>query len=246
MNIVVCDDNEILLRDVVKKCKSYMKSEDTITDFTDSLKLKEYILKEKPIVDLFLLDIEMPEMSGIELKELISNVYEETNIAFLSGHSEMMPDAYGKKVVAFLSRFNNEDKLRRIIEDIRKEIEDIGIVEISDGQKSYTIHTKKIFCVKAERIYTIMQQVQYFNEDKREIYLKDITFRISLKKWEKVLDEIEFCRLNRSTIISWKYVEDVTDCVKMKNGVKYRIPAGKVKQIKHQYFQFIKKHARAY
>lgn len=246
MNIVVCDDNEILLNDVVKKCKRNMKSEDTITDFTDSLKLKEYILKEKPVVDLFLLDIEMPGMSGIELKELISNVYEETNIAFLSGHSEMMPDAYGKKVVAFLSRFNNEDKLKRIIEDIRKEIKDTGIVEISDGQKLHTIHTKRIFCIKAERIYSVMQQVQYFNEDTKELYLKDITFRISLKEWEEVLDEIEFCRLNRSAIISWKYVEDVTDCVEMKNGVKYRIPAGKIKQIKNQFFQFIEKHERWY
>ena len=52
--------------------------------------------------DIITLDIEMPEMDGLQLKKLITELYEDTNIAFLTVHEEMMEEAFGKKVIGFI------------------------------------------------------------------------------------------------------------------------------------------------
>lgn len=134
MNIIICDDNEILLAMEEKVCKKYITEEDSLSCYLQSAILKDYLLTEKPDVDLFVLDIEMPEVNGIQLKNLISELYEDTNIVFITGHIDYMKEAFGKKVIGFLSRFEYEEKIGQIIEKIRNDKKNEKIIEVEEGR----------------------------------------------------------------------------------------------------------------
>ena len=84
----------------------------------------------------------------------------------------------------------------------------------------------------------MFRYAEYYNADNYDIKLSEKLYRISLREWEEKLDSIEFCRVNRSTIIAWRYVKEVADKIEMINGESYCIPAGKKKILKEKYLQY--------
>lgn len=47
------------------------------------------------------LDIEMPEVSGLEFQKQLQRNKMDIDIIYLTSHSEMMQEAFGRNVVAF-------------------------------------------------------------------------------------------------------------------------------------------------
>ena len=238
MHILICEDDGYMMEQIAYDCRKYLKPDDRISCYISSKHLKEYILEETPKVDLFLLDIEMPEVSGIELKELISAKYADTSIAFLTSHDEMMEDAFGKKVIAFLKKSSFKERLEEVIGQVRLEVEDTRKVLIEEGMEKRAFLQKEILAIDAERVNTMLRLVTNYNEDMEEIVTENKIYRISLREWEQQLDETEFYRVNRSSIISWRYVKRITKQIEMVDGSQYSIPAGKMKQLRAMYQQY--------
>lgn len=241
MNIIICDDTEIFLKMEKEGCEQYMEPEDSLECYCLSTELKHRLLEEKPEIDLFILDIEMPEVTGLELKQIISEIYEDTNIVFVSGYDSFMREAYGKKVIGFLSRREYEEKIGGVIEKVRKEIKNKKTIRITDGSGERQLEQHRICSIRAQRVYSTLLYAEYYNPDNNEIKVSEMSYRISLREWEEQLDSEEFCRINRSTILSWRYVYSVSDKITMINGDVYRIPAGKKKMIREKYYNFIRK-----
>ncbi|MBO5088061.1 MAG: response regulator [Lachnospiraceae bacterium] len=239
MNIIICDDNEILLQKEESVCKRYLESADVLLSYQESTQLYEKLLSERPEVDLFILDVEMPEVSGLDLKDLIAKLYEDTNIVFVTSHTGYMKEAFGKKVVGFLSRWEYEEKIGRFIDKIRNEKKQDRYIEIVDGRKTIQLSQRRILGISAQRVYTRVHYVEYYNADSNEIRLVDGVYRYSMQKWEECLDMNEFYKLNRSQIISFRYVQCITDEIEMVNGDIFRIPAGKKKVLREKYFNYI-------
>ncbi len=229
MNIVICDDDKILLENEILACEKFLEHKDTLVSYFDSVQLKKDLLAKKQEVDLFILDIEMPNVDGIELKNIISELYEDTNILFVTCHTSYMKDAFGKKVIGFLSRLEYADKIGTYINRIRSKKKQNKYIVVDDGKKIIQLSQKRIFDITARRVYTVVRYAEYYNEDTNEIRLMDEIYRYSLQKWEDQLNIEEFYRLNRSTIISFRYVSCISDRIEMVNGDFYRIPAGKKK-----------------
>ena len=230
MNIVICDDDKILLEKEIQTCEKFLEHQDTLESYFDSVQLKKDLFAKKQEVDLFILDIEMPNVDGIELKNIISELYEDTNILFVTSHMSYMKDAFGRKVIGFLSRWEYADKIGTYINKIRNKKKQNKYIVIDEGKNIIQLSQKRIFDITARRVYTIVRYAEYYNEDTNEIRLTDGIYRYSLQKWEEQLNIEEFYRLSRSTIISLRYVSCISDrIVEMVNGDFYRIPAGKKK-----------------
>ena len=238
MNVVICDDSEILLNRMVKDCEKYKRPEDEIEGYVSSKQLKEFLFEEKPEVDLFILDIEMPEVNGIELKNVISQMYEETNIVFATGYDSYMQEAFGKKVIGFLSKLEFRDRIGEVMERVRSEVSNDRKILIADGQKKEELSQKRILSISAQRVYSVIRYVEYYNADTGELRVREKIYRISLREWEEKLDMAECCRINRSTLVSWRYVKDISDKINMKNGDFYNIPAGKKRKIRERYMDY--------
>ena len=81
MKVAVCDDQEIYLRAVDNEIKdlSYL----SISLFEDSTKLAKEI-ENGEYYDLFILDIEMPDLDGMELAKIIKSYIKNPIIIFLT------------------------------------------------------------------------------------------------------------------------------------------------------------------
>lgn len=244
MRIVICDDEKYVVEDVRQECMRYAVPEDQIDGFSSSNALREWLVAERPLVDLFILDIEMPELDGLELKKLITELYNDTNIIFLTIHEEMMEDAFGKKVIGFLKKENFRSRLGKVIKEVREEVEKDSLIHVMEGKIVHSLPKKKILSVCSERIYSMVTLVSHFNLDWNLLETSCEMYRISLNQWEQILDNSEFFRINRSCIIHYRYVKRIADKVIMENGESYSISASKKAELRKSYRDYCEKMAR--
>lgn len=73
-------------------------------------------------VDVAFLDVEMPEISGIELAEKLQAAHDRINIVFITGHQEYMPQAFALYASGYITKPVTEQAVRDVLAHLRFEI----------------------------------------------------------------------------------------------------------------------------
>ena len=113
MRAICVDDEGLILSRTVSLVKKTNKF-DEVESFMDALEALDYLKNEK--ADLALLDIDMPEMGGLELATNIKNKCPDIKIIFLTGYSEYAVDAYAMHATGYLLKPVSYEKLLSEIE----------------------------------------------------------------------------------------------------------------------------------
>lgn len=109
MKTIVVDDEELSLRQFELECSQVPEIELAGT-FTNPLEALEYARKNP--VDFALLDIEMPQMKGIELAQKLRELKPDIIIIFVSAYSEYVIEALKKRFDYYvLKPYSQEDIL---------------------------------------------------------------------------------------------------------------------------------------
>lgn len=216
MNCIIVDDDEM--------------SRSTVEHFveqTEFLNLKakcssaaEAIeaLRENSI-DLVFLDIEMPQMSGLEMLETLQN---NPYIIFITSKREYAVEAFEHNVVDYLLK---PLKYVRFIKAVNK------VLDLQNASKSTTFDvTEEDIFVKSELKYVRIKfsEVYYVEAmaDYVVLYLKDAKHIIhsTMKGIEKKLPSDSFVRVHRSYIVNISRVSQVENTNIVING--NRLPIG--------------------
>lgn len=156
LNIVICEDNKRDLERIVKLVDCFMVKnkydyqKHVYKDFNeDFMKLA----KIKMPFRVYILDIETPSRSGIDVAREIRNKDLDSVIIFLTGHDEL-----GRLILqndlmflAFVNKFDNMDK--RLNEVLHKAIDLVKLkrtIRIEDGANTYIIDLNDILCFTKE------------------------------------------------------------------------------------------------
>lgn len=79
-----------------------------------------YDLQDGIYYDLLLLDIEMPEISGMDLAKQIKENYPSSRIIFITSYSKYAIDAYEFSIFRYIQKNKLEDKLMVALDDFYK------------------------------------------------------------------------------------------------------------------------------
>ena len=113
MKAICVDDERLLMEDAVSMLKS-LNVFDEVTGFVRSDEALNYL--DKGQADLALLDIDMPDMNGLELAMSIKNRCPDTAIIFLTGYSEYAVEAFSVHASGYLLKPVSLDKLKLDVE----------------------------------------------------------------------------------------------------------------------------------
>jgi DNA-binding LytR/AlgR family response regulator len=160
-------------------------------------------LKKEP-VDLLFLDIEMPEMSGMELLKALDN---RPQVIFTTTHKEYAIDAFEMNVVDYLIK---PVTLPRFLKAVAKatdlyEVKD----QVSTGQDYFFIKKDSVLTkVPIKDILWIEALGDYIT-----VHTKDQRFVLhaTLKSVENKLPKDKFVRVHRSYIVQIDNVKKVED-----------------------------------
>lgn len=190
MVIGICDDNEIFrahIRKVASAVVSEAEEEHSFLEFSDGIEVVES--NEK--IDILILDIEMPGMNGIEVKEHLQNRKENTLIIYVTGYQQWIKEAFGEYVLGFVERFELETKLPVYL---RRAICRKADYILLDKR----IDSRKILYVKSSHVYVEIYQ----KGGKKDVIRK------TLRCVEQELCAYGFVQISRAFIINMAYIKE--------------------------------------
>lgn len=122
MNIILVDDDQNALNLLQKNLRELNVSGD-ITALDRSNNALEFAKKNR--VDVAFLDIDMPEMNGIELAIELKKIYSHINIVFHTAHSEYALQAIKLHVSGYLIKPASKEDIQNVLDNLLYPIEQI-------------------------------------------------------------------------------------------------------------------------
>ena len=121
LQVAICDDEKILMEieEIAGRFFRLNCIDNKITIYQSSENL-QYDLQDGVVYDLFLLDIEMPEIHGMELAKEICERIPSAKIIFITSHPEYAITAYEYSVFRYIQKTMLHEKLFLALEDYYK------------------------------------------------------------------------------------------------------------------------------
>lgn len=235
MTVVVCDDDKGMLQEVEAFCNMLPYRELRCCTYEKPMALLFDIEEGKIEADAYILDIDMPELSGIEIKNQLIEKGNLKSVIFLTSHMEMMQDAFGRNVVAFLAKNNWEERLRQELDWVYKECNTCISLDVEG--KTVELQVRDIISINAADYYS---RVLCSGKPGDGWLVKK-----TLKAWETELPGEVMYRISRHAILNMENIERYEGrTITMMNGDIYTIPKGKIKKFREIYFTYMKEYGR--
>lgn len=207
-NVIIVDDEYLaqkLLQDYVSKVESLQ----LVATCSNAFEAIEALKNNR--VDIMLLDIQMPDLTGLEL---VKSLEKKPAVIFTTAYSEFAVDAFNLAVADYLLKPFN---FPRFFQAINKAI---GNVKPDEGREAATptdtiSRSNDFITVKADyKLYKINYDDLLFIEGQHEYVTfhttqRRITALFALKDLEELLPKERFVRVHKSYIVSFKNIQDL-------------------------------------
>lgn len=197
LRIGICDDEEVVNSRMEQLMDAYGEKNHIAMEYQYYQSGIKLIESEKiSDMDILFLDIDMPELDGIETAYQLNRVKKDCKIIMLTSKVERFKEAF--EIGAF--RF------------VTKPIEQQEVFKVMDAVRNRMIGNKQHILLRDAKSYTIRQKdIMYVLIDKSSsyIYTEKYEFRSeeSLDWWEKELDERLFFRCHKSYIVNMSKIQ---------------------------------------
>jgi len=193
MNILICDDIKTeaqKLSDMLQKCDFDLN----IQVFYNAKDVLSYF-HTGAVIDVCLLDIVMPEISGVELAQTLRDEGYTGYIVFLSASKDYGPESYKVKAFNYLVKPISITDLRVILQELTdaQRASDNASILVKTHDFSRNLPLRNISYIEVENNYVYFHLTDG-SELKARIPLSDIA--------AKLLDDSRFIRCHRSFIVN--------------------------------------------
>jgi len=197
IRVIIVDDE----RPAREELKSALKKHNDfhiVDEAKNADEAREKIEAQTP--DLIFLDIQMPEKSGFDLLESLNHVPE---VVFTTAFDRYAVQAFEVSALDYLLKPVREERFAKAIEKIRTKLAEKTLpgdrqIFIKDGDKCYFVRLHDIYLIESMDNYSCL----FFNG-------KKVAIKRSLNRWETLLHETDFFRINRHQIINTGYIHEV-------------------------------------
>jgi DNA-binding LytR/AlgR family response regulator len=220
MNCIIIEDDPLsvrIIQEFVRKTTD-LNLVHTFSNAIDAIN----ILQTDESIELIFLDIELPEMSGIEF---LDSIKEPPQVVIISSKGLYAADAFDYDVADYLVKPITYARFYKAVQRARKrmekdKLERVGRSEIFIKKDTTLVRLKysEILWIEALENYVIFNT---FNEK--------FTIHFTMKAVEQKLPQDKFTRVHRSFIVNTSCIDAIEDnsvLIKVHDGTK-SIPIGK-------------------
>ncbi len=197
MKCFIIDDEE-LARELVKVYCEKIPELEIVGEFSDASDAVEALKTQK--VDLLLLDIQMPEMTGIEF---VNGLNQRPLIIFTTAYKEFALDGFELDVTDYLLKPFSFERFEKAISKAKTLVSytNEGLKTEIKPEKDYLVVKSehkvfRIFFNEINYIQSLREYVAFYTNERRTMTLG------SLKKLESELPSDKFIRVHKSYIIA--------------------------------------------
>ena len=201
IKIAVCDDDAAQREYLLSQVSAWAKKNRHLVEVKQYSGAKEFLFtySEEKDFDILLLDVEMPEINGIELAKTIRRENAAVQIVFITGFYEYFSDGFDVSALHYLIKPVDEEKLYPVL---NRAVDNLSYrqrcVLLSTGEMDVKVQLADILYAEAENVYVVVHT--------RE---ENFRVRMALGKFMEQLDET-FFKVHRSYVVNLKYIRKIT------------------------------------
>src|SRR5438270_5087585 len=204
MKCLIVDDNK-MARMALKQLVSQVQSLELVAECSDAMQAYNYL--NGASIDLLLLDIEMPDMSGLDLIRKLGN--KKPLIIFTTAKKDYAVEAFELNVVDYVVKpvtlprlLQAVEKAREALESNKEEVkvEEQGFVFVKDNGILKRISIDDILFLEAMGDYVKVHTPQKFH-----------VVHATLKSIEEKLPVSKFVRVHRSYIVAINKIDYIQE-----------------------------------
>lgn len=232
LNIAICDDD-------LKFAESFMKmiTEDFAKENMDCnivcFESGETLLESKEVLDLYFLDVELPQASGLEIAgEIRKKFGRKPELVFVTVHDNAVYDVFEYEAIGFIRKTNIKEDLEKTMSVILRKV----------LRKSYRYEFKS----EGSTIYKYIDEMIYVEVYSHKLILHcidgDYPIWGSLDELEKKLSQADFIRPHRCFLINPQFIKKIQrQSIILETPELVEIPFSKYKaaEVKRKYFDYI-------
>lgn len=219
INFIICDDNPDMRNNILEIVMAFMISKNFdyktyVYDDYDEEFLK--IVDQRLSFKIYILDIEAPTRTGIDVARIIRHKDEDSAIIFITGHEELGPRLLSKDItfLAFINKFDDyKGRLHNNIGKAISALEKKKSLRFEDHGTFYALPFHDILYITKDSLSRKTIIVTEFNEFK--VY-KPLSY------FQEILDE-NFVQTHRACLMNRERVTSVNKkdhLVMFDNGMK--------------------------
>lgn len=235
--IVLCDDSIEYLELLKRKVQKFLVENEikaTIEAFNDSDYLAERV-EERKSYDVFILDVEMPNISGVELAKKVLEYSPNAYVIFLTAYSSYAIKGYGINVLKYILKKQMDVELQPALKEL------FNRLSWQNDGKTYTINNQRKY------IRLLQSDIMYiYKEQKNAVFVLCKNGReyerTTLQNVYERLDNPDMFFLDRGYILNMKYVRKIgADRVEMDDGYEVLTNKERVSTLKEHIITYMEK-----
>ncbi len=227
IRIAICDDEpDSILRnkEILQACTGRMKCIADMITYTNGEMLLSDILEDNFFYDLILLDIEMPNISGMDIVQSIKPRLPNVRVIFITSHIKYAIDSFELSIFRYVPKDDLVKRLTYAVSDALKLI-------MLENHKNYLV-------VTANRMEKVsFQDILYIQRDGKNSAITTfhgvIKVRKSLQNVLEELDAEEFIFIERGCIVNLIQVTQIKNSmIYLKNQIELPISRSHLQGVK--------------
>lgn len=232
MRVAICDDEKVQLSMTKASLEAAYRSLDLVIDtYTSGAALLN--ATDSIQYELIILDIEMPEMNGIETAKKLRKIGEETAIVFLTSHVEYALEGYEVNALRYLTKPANPEKLSEIITYLVEQKKKDKKILLRNSEDVEMVCVADIYYMEAQdqMIRVITSKGEYKN-------------RYNLGDYEKELRAYGLFRIHRGYLVNLGHVLRMMGReIVMEDGASLPVSRTKEVALKNALIHYVKNEA---
>ena len=190
---------------------------------------------------LVFLDIDMPEINGLEVGKQVKNINPQTDIIYLSQREDLVFDTLQLHPFGFIRK-------SKIIQDFANVLE----LFVNTALNTNSENKKITISSKTETISAAIDQIMYIegNRNYQTFYLKDgsvFDARVLMGDLENKLKEHGFIRVHKGYLVNYLFIRQIgTNEVSLTNNKKLPLSSKRKDEIMEEYLAITRKNKSVY
>ena len=229
--VAICEDEDAQRTQLAELLRAQLQElvpEHTVQAFASSQALAEALaLGEK--FDLLILDILMPELTGMELARQVRAYDEQVSIIFLTGSEQYLKEGYAVRPLQYLFKPVDVCELREALAtDLRLHHQPRALT-LCAGGRTVAIPVAEILYLESRNHALIVRMAS-----------GEQTFRMSLTEAERLLPQEQFCRCHNSFLVNLAQIVEIDRReLTLKGGLRVPVSKGCRDQLRRRFVDFL-------
>lgn len=233
LRIAICEDEPIELRVLTKKLEELFEQRETKVEIIAYQEGSQLLIDPQlSRFDVVFLDIDMPEVSGIELAERLRENSPKVVIIFVTNRDDLVYESIKYTPFRFIRKNNLEEELPETIDALQHKMSvDKFQIELPTSWETIVVNIEDIVCFTSikHHVYAVVGKEKY-------------QIQATMKALEATYGSLGFVRVHLSYLINYRHIFSISrEGVSLDNGDRLPISRYRLIEARKRLHFFIRK-----